>query len=72
MEWRVEGDSLLAMYRRTRGAGFWRRGETADCSRYLRAFGGLLTTLYYLKGQKVRALIGTGFSRCVPERWTQF
>jgi aspartyl-tRNA(Asn)/glutamyl-tRNA(Gln) amidotransferase subunit A len=57
---RVEGDSLLAMYRKTRGAGFG-----AEVKRRIVLGTYVLSAgyydAYYLKGQKVRALIAQDF-----------
>jgi len=57
---RVEGDSLIAMYRKTRGAGFG-----AEVKRRIVLGTYVLSAgyydAYYLKGQKVRALIAQDF-----------
>ena len=57
---RVEDDSLLAMYRKTRGAGFG-----AEVKRRIVLGTYVLSAgyydAYYLKGQKVRALIARDF-----------
>lgn len=57
---RVEGDSLLSMYRRTRGAGFG-----AEVKRRIVLGTYVLSAgyydAYYLKGQKVRSLIAQDF-----------
>src|SRR5271168_1373020 len=57
---RVEDDSLLAMYRKTRGAGFG-----AEVKRRIVLGTYVLSAgyydAYYLKGQKVRALIAQDF-----------
>jgi aspartyl-tRNA(Asn)/glutamyl-tRNA(Gln) amidotransferase subunit A len=57
---RVEGDSLLAMYRKTRGAGFG-----AEVKRRIVLGTYVLSAgyydAYYLKGQKVRALVARDF-----------
>jgi aspartyl-tRNA(Asn)/glutamyl-tRNA(Gln) amidotransferase subunit A len=57
---RVEGDSLLSMYRKTRGAGFG-----AEVKRRIVLGTYVLSAgyydAYYLKGQKVRALIAQNF-----------
>jgi aspartyl-tRNA(Asn)/glutamyl-tRNA(Gln) amidotransferase subunit A len=57
---RVESDSLLAMYRKTRGAGFG-----AEVKRRIVLGTYVLSAgyydAYYLKGQKVRALIAKDF-----------
>lgn len=57
---RVEGDSLISMYRKTRGAGFG-----AEVKRRIVLGTYVLSAgyydAYYLKGQKVRALIARDF-----------
>ncbi|HLZ92997.1 MAG TPA: Asp-tRNA(Asn)/Glu-tRNA(Gln) amidotransferase subunit GatA [Candidatus Acidoferrum sp.] len=57
---RVDGDSLLGMYRKTRGAGFG-----AEVKRRIVLGTYVLSAgyydAYYLKGQKVRALIAQDF-----------
>jgi aspartyl-tRNA(Asn)/glutamyl-tRNA(Gln) amidotransferase subunit A len=57
---RIEGDSLLSMYRKTRGAGFG-----AEVKRRIVLGTYVLSAgyydAYYLKGQKVRALIAQDF-----------
>jgi len=57
---RVEGDSLLSMYRKTRGAGFG-----AEVKRRIVLGTYVLSAgyydAYYLKGQKVRSLIARDF-----------
>jgi aspartyl-tRNA(Asn)/glutamyl-tRNA(Gln) amidotransferase subunit A len=57
---RVDGDSLLSMYRRTRGAGFG-----AEVKRRIVLGTYVLSAgyydAYYLKGQKVRSLIAQDF-----------
>jgi aspartyl-tRNA(Asn)/glutamyl-tRNA(Gln) amidotransferase subunit A len=57
---RVDGDSLLSMYRKTRGAGFG-----AEVKRRIILGTYVLSAgyydAYYLKGQKVRALIARDF-----------
>ena len=57
---RVDSDSLLAMYRKTRGAGF---GDEVKrrivLGTYVLSAG--YYDAYYLKGQKVRALIAKDF-----------
>ncbi len=57
---RVDDDSLLSMYRRTRGAGFG-----AEVKRRIMLGTYVLSAgyydAYYLKGQKVRALIAQDF-----------
>jgi len=59
---RVEGDSLISMYRRTRGAGFG-----AEVKRRIVLGTYVLSAgyydAYYLKGQKVRALIAEDFRK---------
>ena len=63
---RVNDDSLLAMYRKTRGAGFG-----AEVKRRIVLGTYVLSAgyydAYYLKGQKVRALIAQGFPRRVHQ-----
>src|SRR5437899_10482691 len=57
---RVDGDSLLSMYRKTRGAGFG-----AEVKRRIVLGTYVLSSgyydAYYLKGQKVRSLIAQDF-----------
>jgi aspartyl-tRNA(Asn)/glutamyl-tRNA(Gln) amidotransferase subunit A len=57
---RAEGDSLISMYRKTRGAGFG-----AEVKRRIVLGTYVLSAgyydAYYLKGQKVRALIAQDF-----------
>lgn len=57
---RVDGDSLIAMYRKTRGAGFG-----AEVKRRIVLGTYVLSAgyydAYYLKGQKVRSLIAQDF-----------
>ena len=57
---RVEGDSLISMYRKTRGAGFG-----AEVKRRIVLGTYVLSAgyydAYYLKGQKVRSLIAQDF-----------
>jgi aspartyl-tRNA(Asn)/glutamyl-tRNA(Gln) amidotransferase subunit A len=57
---RVDGDSLLSMYRKTRGAGFG-----AEVKRRIVLGTYVLSAgyydAYYLKGQKVRSLIAQDF-----------
>jgi len=57
---RVDGDSLISMYRKTRGAGFG-----AEVKRRIMLGTYVLSAgyydAYYLKGQKVRALIAQDF-----------
>lgn len=59
---RAEGDSLIAMYRKTRGAGFG-----AEVKRRIVLGTYVLSAgyydAYYLKGQKVRALIAEDFRK---------
>ena len=59
---RVEGDTLIAMYRKTRGAGFG-----AEVKRRIVLGTYVLSAgyydAYYLKGQKVRALIANDFRK---------
>jgi aspartyl-tRNA(Asn)/glutamyl-tRNA(Gln) amidotransferase subunit A len=63
---RVEDDSLLAMYRKTRGAGFG-----AEVKRRILLGTYVLSAgyynAYYLKGQKVRALIAQDFREAFSE-----
>jgi aspartyl-tRNA(Asn)/glutamyl-tRNA(Gln) amidotransferase subunit A len=57
---RVDGDSLLSMYRRTRGAGFGPEVKRRIVlGTYVLSAG--YYDAYYLKGQKVRALIAQDF-----------
>src|ERR1700687_2634828 len=57
---RVEGDSLIAMYRKTRGAGFGPEVKRRIVlGTYVLSAG--YYDAYYLKGQKVRALIARDF-----------
>ncbi len=57
---RVEGDSLIAMYRKTRGAGFGPEVKRRIVlGTYVLSAG--YYDAYYLKGQKVRALIAQDF-----------
>jgi len=59
---RVDGDSLISMYRKTRGAGFG-----AEVKRRIVLGTYVLSAgyydAYYLKGQKVRALIARDFEQ---------
>jgi aspartyl-tRNA(Asn)/glutamyl-tRNA(Gln) amidotransferase subunit A len=59
---RVNGESLIAMYRKTRGAGFG-----AEVKRRIMLGTYVLSAgyydAYYLKGQKVRALIARDFAQ---------
>ena len=63
---RVESDSLISMYRRTRGAGFG-----AEVKRRIVLGTYVLSAgyydAYYLKGQKVRALIAGDFRKAFAE-----
>ena len=63
---RVDGDSLLSMYRKTRGAGFG-----AEVKRRIVLGTYVLSAgyydAYYLKGQKVRALIAQDFKNAFAE-----
>jgi aspartyl-tRNA(Asn)/glutamyl-tRNA(Gln) amidotransferase subunit A len=63
---RVNGDSLIDMYRATRGGGFG-----AECKRRIMLGTYVLSAgyydAYYLKAQKVRALIARDFSRAFEE-----
>ena len=63
---RVEGDSLISMYRKTRGAGFG-----AEVKRRIVLGTYVLSAgyydAYYLKGQKVRALIAADFRKAFAE-----
>jgi aspartyl-tRNA(Asn)/glutamyl-tRNA(Gln) amidotransferase subunit A len=63
---RVEGDSLIAMYRKTRGAGFG-----AEVKRRIVLGTYVLSAgyydAYYLKGQKVRALIAEDFRKAFTQ-----
>jgi aspartyl-tRNA(Asn)/glutamyl-tRNA(Gln) amidotransferase subunit A len=57
---RVDGDSLLSMYRKTRGAGFGAEVKRRIVlGTYVLSAGSY--DAYYLKGQKVRALIAQDF-----------
>ena len=57
---RVDGDTLLAMYRKTRGAGFGSEVKRRIVlGTYVLSAG--YYDAYYLKGQKVRALIANDF-----------
>jgi aspartyl-tRNA(Asn)/glutamyl-tRNA(Gln) amidotransferase subunit A len=59
---RVEGDSLMAMYRKTRGAGFGSEVKRRIVlGTYVLSAG--YYDAYYLKGQKVRALIANDFRK---------
>jgi aspartyl-tRNA(Asn)/glutamyl-tRNA(Gln) amidotransferase subunit A len=63
---RAEADSLIAMYRKTRGAGFG-----AEVKRRIVLGTYVLSAgyydAYYLKGQKVRALIADDFRKAFAE-----
>jgi aspartyl-tRNA(Asn)/glutamyl-tRNA(Gln) amidotransferase subunit A len=63
---RAEGDSLLDMYRKTRGAGFG-----AEVKRRIVLGTYVLSAgyyeAYYLKGQKVRALIADDFRKAFAQ-----
>jgi aspartyl-tRNA(Asn)/glutamyl-tRNA(Gln) amidotransferase subunit A len=63
---RVEGDSLISMYRKTRGAGFG-----AEVKRRIVLGTYVLSAgyydAYYLKGQKVRALIADDFKKAFAQ-----
>ena len=63
---RVDGDSLIGMYRKTRGAGFG-----AEVKRRIVLGTYVLSAgyydAYYLKGQKVRALIAQDFRNAFQE-----
>jgi aspartyl-tRNA(Asn)/glutamyl-tRNA(Gln) amidotransferase subunit A len=59
---RVEGDALIAMYRKTRGAGFGSEVKRRIVlGTYVLSAG--YYDAYYLKGQKVRALIANDFRK---------
>jgi aspartyl-tRNA(Asn)/glutamyl-tRNA(Gln) amidotransferase subunit A len=59
---RVDGDTLIAMYRKTRGAGFGSEVKRRIVlGTYVLSAG--YYDAYYLKGQKVRALIANDFQR---------
>ncbi len=63
---RVEGDTLIDMYRATRGAGFG-----AECKRRIMLGTYVLShgyyDAYYLKAQKVRTLIAEDFRKAFAE-----
>ena len=63
---RMDGDSLIAMYRKTRGAGFG-----AEVKRRIVLGTYVLSAgyydAYYLKGQKVRALIAEDFRKAFEQ-----
>ncbi len=59
---RVEGDTLIAMYRKTRGTGFGSEVKRRMVlGTYVLSAG--YYDAYYLKGQKVRALIANDFRK---------
>jgi aspartyl-tRNA(Asn)/glutamyl-tRNA(Gln) amidotransferase subunit A len=59
---RAEGDTLIAMYRKTRGAGFGSEVKRRIVlGTYVLSAG--YYEAYYLKGQKVRALIANDFRK---------
>jgi aspartyl-tRNA(Asn)/glutamyl-tRNA(Gln) amidotransferase subunit A len=59
---RVEGDTLIAMYRKTRGTGFGSEVKRRIVlGTYVLSAG--YYDAYYLKGQKVRALIANDFRK---------
>ncbi len=59
---RVDGDTLIAMYRKTRGAGFGSEVKRRIVlGTYVLSAG--YYDAYYLKGQKVRALIANDFRK---------
>ena len=63
---RVEGDSLISMYRKTRGAGFGPEVKRRIVlGTYVLSAG--YYDAYYLKGQKVRALIADDFRKAFAE-----
>jgi aspartyl-tRNA(Asn)/glutamyl-tRNA(Gln) amidotransferase subunit A len=63
---RVEGDSLIAMYRKTRGAGFGPEVKRRIVlGTYVLSAG--YYDAYYLKGQKVRALIADDFRKAFAQ-----
>jgi aspartyl-tRNA(Asn)/glutamyl-tRNA(Gln) amidotransferase subunit A len=63
---RVEGDSLLSMYRKTRGAGFGPEVKRRIVlGTYVLSAG--YYDAYYLKGQKVRALIANDFRKALAQ-----
>jgi aspartyl-tRNA(Asn)/glutamyl-tRNA(Gln) amidotransferase subunit A len=63
---RVDGDSLISMYRKTRGAGFG-----AEVKRRIVLGTYVLSAgyydAYYLKGQKVRTLIAADFNKAFAQ-----
>jgi aspartyl-tRNA(Asn)/glutamyl-tRNA(Gln) amidotransferase subunit A len=63
---RSEGDSLMAMYRKTRGAGFGPEVKRRIVlGTYVLSAG--YYDAYYLKGQKVRALIAEDFRKAFAQ-----
>jgi aspartyl-tRNA(Asn)/glutamyl-tRNA(Gln) amidotransferase subunit A len=63
---RVEGDSLIAMYRKTRGTGFGPEVKRRIVlGTYVLSAG--YYDAYYLKGQKVRALIAEDFRKAFAQ-----
>jgi aspartyl-tRNA(Asn)/glutamyl-tRNA(Gln) amidotransferase subunit A len=63
---RVESDSLIAMYRKTRGAGFGVEVKRRIVlGTYVLSAG--YYDAYYLKGQKVRALIAEDFRKAFAQ-----
>jgi aspartyl-tRNA(Asn)/glutamyl-tRNA(Gln) amidotransferase subunit A len=63
---RVEGDSLIATYRKTRGAGFGPEVKRRIVlGTYVLSAG--YYDAYYLKGQKVRALIADDFRKAFAQ-----
>jgi aspartyl-tRNA(Asn)/glutamyl-tRNA(Gln) amidotransferase subunit A len=63
---RVEGDTLIAMYRKTRGAGFGSEVKRRIVlGTYVLSAG--YYDAYYLKGQKVRALIANDFRKAFEQ-----
>ena len=63
---RVESDSLISMYRKTRGAGFGPEVKRRIVlGTYVLSAG--YYDAYYLKGQKVRALIADDFRKAFAE-----
>jgi aspartyl-tRNA(Asn)/glutamyl-tRNA(Gln) amidotransferase subunit A len=63
---RVEGDSLVSMYRKTRGAGFGPEVKRRIVlGTYVLSAG--YYDAYYLKGQKVRALIAEDFRKAFAQ-----
>jgi aspartyl-tRNA(Asn)/glutamyl-tRNA(Gln) amidotransferase subunit A len=63
---RVDGDSLISMYRKTRGAGFGPEVKRRIVlGTYVLSAG--YYDAYYLKGQKVRALIAEDFRKAFAQ-----